>query len=307
MQPVFRPIDAADQPDALDLWHTVFDVSRDYFARYFAADPWYQPGDSFGAWAEGKLVSAVHLCRRPMAWNGDALLCGGIANVATLPEYRKNGLSRRLLSLAIERMEDGGFAFSLLGTGVPDHYAQLGWGMIHLPRFQIALSDGAASAEGSLEPARPTETVTAQYAADPRPLQQKRPPQYFEGWVGWHWSSGGALIGTAPGEGYIILKVPESPEHPVTVEEWRAGNADAEALLIRQAASQAGQRGHGKIAFEALPQYVEISALEALGTVEKTQSWGQMIRNVGLSENDYAQVKDAYLSGRAAWWPADGF
>ncbi len=307
MQSVFRPIEADEQSDALDLWHTVFDVSRDYFARYYAADPWYQPGDSVGAWVGGRLVSAVHLCRRPLAWNGAALLCGGIANVATLPEYRKNGLSRRLLSLAIERMESGGFAFSLLGTGVPDHYARLGWEMIQLPRFQIALSGGIAPANSGLETVRPTETLKTLYERTPRPLQQERPPLYFEKWVGWHWASNEALRADVPGEGYLVLKAPASPEQPITVEEWCAGNTAAEEALFRQAVRQAQRLGKDRIVFDAMPQHIALSSLETLGTLKKTQSWGQMIRNVSLSESDYTRVKKAYLSGRAAWWPADGF
>lgn len=307
MPPIFRPVETDDQAEALDLWHTGFDVSRAYFARYFAADPWYQPGDSFGAWVDGELVSAVHLCRRPLSWNGGSLLCGGIANVATLPGHRKNGLSRRLLSLAIERMEAGGFAFSLLGTGVPDHYARLGWELIELPRFQITLSAGITPTNGGLEPAKPTDAVTALYEREPRPLQQERPPLYFENWVGWHWASGGALQINAPGASYLVLKAPEASDQSITVEEWRAGNAAAEEALLRQAIQQAQMRGKDRVAFDAMPQHTALSALEALGTVEKTHSWGQMIRNVGLSEREYAQVKEAYLSCRAAWWAADGF
>lgn len=307
MQPIFRSIEADDQSNALDLWHTVFDVSRDYFARYYAADPWYQPGDSMGAWADGRLVSAVHVCRRPLAWNGGSLLCGGIANVATLTEYRKNGLSRRLLSLAIARMEAGGFAFSLLGTGVPDHYARLGWEVIHLPRFQVSIPAGPASGEDSLEPARPTEALQALYGREPRPLQQERPPLYFENWVGWHWASNGAVAWNAPEQGYLILKVSNTPDQPITVEEWRAGNNVAEEALLRQAVRQAQLRGKERIVFDAMPQHTGLAALEELGTVEKTHSWGHMIRNVGLRESEYAQVKETYLSGQAAWWPADGF
>ena len=49
----------------------------------------------------GRIVSAVHICRRTVACGDFRLTMGGIANVATLPEYRGKGLNTACLRAAI--------------------------------------------------------------------------------------------------------------------------------------------------------------------------------------------------------------
>ncbi|CAF4283372.1 unnamed protein product, partial [Rotaria sordida] len=49
--------------------------------------------------------------------NNQTYLCGVISNVATLAEFRNQGLSRQLLQQAINKMEQEAFDISLLGTG----------------------------------------------------------------------------------------------------------------------------------------------------------------------------------------------
>jgi predicted acetyltransferase len=306
MPTVFKVISSDEQAQALDLWHSVFGVPKDFFMRYYADDPWYREGDSFGAWVDGALVSAIHLCRRPLAWEDASLLCGGIANVATLPEYRKRGLSRRLLSQAIARMDEGGFDFSALGTGIPDFYAVHGWESIPLPHFEMTMSDTVSPSDRELLPAVPTKELGSLYVDVPRALQLERPDRYFDGWVGWSWASECAQALTLPG-GYVILEFPEDEAQLASVKEWRACDAVTEVQLLRGAAALARAHGRTRVVFAALPQHASLADLEPLGTLERTHASGQMIRSVSLSESDYAQVKASYLSGQAAWWPADGF
>jgi GNAT superfamily N-acetyltransferase len=300
--PQFRPIQPREQSQAIRLWHAVFQENPGYFARYYDADPWYRQGDSLGAWVNGVLASAVHLCRRPLAWEGSTLLCGGIANVATLPEYRGQGLSRQLLRLTIERMEEIGVDFSMLGTGIPEFYASLGWEIIDHPRFRLTRGDAAMPIHGDLAPAVPTEALAAQYAHAPRPLQQIRPDAYFDQWVGWRWTDLRAELRELP-TGYSVLGVPDNEKPALTVIEWRANDAAGETQLIE--AALAG-RPDG-LEFSALPQHLDLTLLSQLGRIERLASSGEMIRRVGLPEEEFARVKEAYVSGQAAVWPADGF
>src|SRR3982751_5878395 len=115
--PILRPIGPSDYLQALELWDIAFTPGRAYFERYFRDDPWYQEGDCVGAFEGERLVSAVHLCRRPLEWAGRTVWCGAIANVATHPDFRRLGLSRDLLRLTTQRMETEGMDFSMLFTG----------------------------------------------------------------------------------------------------------------------------------------------------------------------------------------------
>ncbi len=312
MTPVLRPIQPHEHAQTIRLWHTVFNTPDGFFARYYEVDPWYQVGDTVGAWVGDELVSAVHVCRRPLVWGDTTLLCGGIANVATLTEHRQQGLSRQLLTLIITHMEENGFDFSLLGTGVPGHYAKLGWELAHPPHCDLALGEPALTASRGasvdrLTPAHVTEAQGSFYAQSPRLGQLERPPRYAEGWAGWQWKTDGSLMGMWPGVGYLVVSIPDAPEQHIWVQEWRAGNAAAEEALFREAVNIARAHDRSLISFAALPQYDTRPTLEALGTISSPEDDGKMIRNVRLPEAQYHAVKAAYQSGEAGWWPADAF
>jgi predicted N-acetyltransferase YhbS len=315
MNPVFRPVRTEEQDAALALWETVFSPDRDYFARYFRADPWHQDGDCLGAWVDGQLASAVHLCRRPLSWDGRALLCGAIANVATLAEYRRQGLSRELLSRLIRRMEEDGFAFSMLFTGSHRHYAALGWEQVRTPRPAVTVRRDSP-------PLRMAERVNvvrgrgadALALCSPlyeqsvwRPLHFQRPDLYFRGWVGWSWGRWAPTTALLPDLGYAVSRIPEDAGSIARVLEWRAASFPTEALLLAQAVEEASRAGRERIVFEGLPQHGGLDALRELGEVEAGTSGGMMLRNVSLAEEDYREIVRLYGAGEAVWWPSDGF
>jgi predicted N-acetyltransferase YhbS len=300
-----RPVEPAEHGQALALWQTVFGAMPGYFERYYDADPGYRPGDTLGAWDGGRLVSAVHLCRRPAAWRGGALLCGGIANVATLPEFRRQGLSRRLLEQTIVKMEAEGFAYSLLGTGVHGHYAALGWEPAR--GLQAMLTPAPPPAPDAVwTPVEAAAPLEALYPFSPRPLQFARDDRYFDGWAAWNWRRPGVSLLTRPGQGYAVLELAADAEY-ATLLEWRAADEASERALIGAAAAEALGRGRTSLGLTALPQYGGEALLRSLGGVQRHVDGGGMIRRVGLSPEEYAPVRAAYASGEAAWWPADGF
>lgn len=306
MAEVLRPLLAAEQRAALDLWGTVFSVGRGYFARYFNGDPWHEPGDTLGAWLDGELVSTVHVCRRPLVWDGITLLCGGIANVATLPAYRRGGLSRRLLRMALKRMEDEQFSCSLLATGVPGHYKALGWERLPLPCPRITLLPPHGPPARFAMPSV-TDDHAALYASSPRPLQMERPRPYFQNWAGKSWaSSPDNRLCTLPGRGYLLAATPPPGGEPVRVLEWRARDAEAEADLFEGAANWAAETGHTQLQAFGGPQHGP-AAWEVLGPVEPTINDDWMLRRIVMPEPTYRTMQSLYEQGTAAWWPADGF
>ncbi|CAF4569527.1 unnamed protein product [Rotaria socialis] len=124
-------IDMDNVDDFTSLDQAVFGPKGDgYFEGYFlpTASPNYREGDTLGAWsADNLLVSAVHIRRITLRSDNKTFLCGVVSNMATLAEFRNQGLSRRLLTLAIEKMEKEDFDLSILGTGRSNHYLSLGW------------------------------------------------------------------------------------------------------------------------------------------------------------------------------------
>jgi GNAT superfamily N-acetyltransferase len=326
----FRPIERGDHPAALALWYTVFPAAPGYFERYFAVDPWYQSGDCLGAWAGDMLVSAVHVCRRPLEWQGGTLWCGAIANVATLSEYRNRGLSRELLRRAVQRMEEQQIDFSMLFTGIVGHYAPLGWEYVPTPGAVITLSAqalrGGLGPSNRSDPSDPSDPSDVSDMSDPstalapadalprcmtlyeqcgrRPLALRRPEAYFRGWVGWSLGYGKTEV-IVRDDGYAVLRLPEKPEEPVRLIELRSAGVDAERELLNEAARRAHRPGITRLALDALPSSKALT--EAPGMVEITSGGGMMLRNVGMEEPAFREVAGLYRTGAAAWWEADGF
>ncbi|MDW8107066.1 MAG: GNAT family N-acetyltransferase [Armatimonadota bacterium] len=136
MTPAFRAVRPAEQQACVDLWARVFTPNSDYFTRYFA-DPWWQPHYTRVCEVEGQLVAAVQVVRRPIRLHdGSTLWMAGIANVATLPEYRGHGFASHLMRDAHTVMDSEDFAFGLLFTGIQDFYARLGWETLPLPLYE---------------------------------------------------------------------------------------------------------------------------------------------------------------------------
>ncbi len=303
----FRPVEQTEQAQTLALWEAVFTETPGFFERYFRPEFGYQEGDTLGAWSGDHLVSAVHLCRRPIIWDGTTLLCGGIANVATLSEFRRQGLSRRLLEMTIAKMEHEGFHFSLLGTGVPSHYAALDWELTHPRSVVLDLKADAADTDAVWQPLETTDTLCPLYATSPRPLQFDRSPAYFEDWVGWNLRRISPYLCELPGRGYLVLVVPEDEDQLIFATEWRAVDAITEQELLRVASAEVIRHGRRQLGLEALPQYLSPADLEALGESMFQTNAGSMVRNISLSEDQYRQLVQSYRSSEAVWWSADGF
>ena len=197
---IYRPIERHEQRLAIDLWYRVFSTPPSgFFERYFDPDasPHYQVGDTLGAWIGEQLVSAVHIRRLRLRSRDDTTdyLCGALANVATLEEFRRNGYSRILLCMAIKRMEDSeDFDLTTLGTNRPNHYARLGWEQLSIPApicIEWIPATPVIDQQYKWQSASETFSRHGQllldiYSTKPRTYQYNRSPlSMFQHWVGW--------------------------------------------------------------------------------------------------------------------------
>lgn len=117
---------------------------RKYFMNHWYNDAWREIDSILVAVEDEKILSTVRVFRRKIYLKGYSIEMGGIGEVSTKPEHRSKGLSTKLLSLAIERMEELDIKVSLLGTSSDkiSYYNRLCWQ--NLPRcFSIMNIRGA--------------------------------------------------------------------------------------------------------------------------------------------------------------------
>lgn len=122
----------------LPLWMEVFDKPAAVFTGVWGACP-PDRRHSFVARTAERVVASVQLYVLPLRdESGKPDWVGCIANVATLPAYRGQGLASDLIRSAIARMEEVGCGWSYLFTGVPDFYAKEGWREYQRPAMTLA-------------------------------------------------------------------------------------------------------------------------------------------------------------------------
>ncbi|CAF2637223.1 unnamed protein product [Rotaria sp. Silwood2] len=322
---VYRPVEKHEQQKAFDLWCPTFKTNSDVEERYFLPDtsPRYQEGDTLGAWHNDKLVSTVHIRRFTLrsSENNEEYLCAGIGNVATVAEYRRQGLSRHLLQMAVDKMEESNeFDISMLSTGKPSHYASFGWEQVPEPT-QVMIDWKTITSSSTNVEWRSASDVLCQdielmlkiHSNSPRIYQIDRsPPSVFQHWVKGRWQNNAAIVCLYEHEqeqGYVVIGKPDS-EKDVCVLEWRAPNMKLEQKLLSLAAAEIRQR-HGStkpIHLFALPQYMSIDELtEWAGSVQIGINLDLMMRNIRLPTDVYEKIKTAYSNGHAVFWSGDYF
>jgi GNAT superfamily N-acetyltransferase len=252
---VVRAIRESELEECLDLWTAVWpEAGRAFFARYLFGDHDFQPEYTRVCEVDGRIVSAAHIVKRIVSCGEFTLTVGGIANVATLSEYRRRGLSTACLQQAIQVMEADAIDVSLLFTGTHALYEPLGWERAP-SRYTVGELKSRLPVAYSLVTVRPyaerDDAAIHQIYADfnrARPGTVRRSEPYWRDWVGlWRGQSPGRAI-VAESEdapvGYCIYRVDESDMRS-RVEEFGVRRGAEEALepLFRDAAADALAHG----------------------------------------------------------------
>lgn len=188
---IVRALRSEEREACLDLWCTVWpgENSRAYFRRYFYGDVDWLPYYTQVVEIEGRLVSAVQICRRVVACGDLQLTMGGIANVATDPAFRGRGYSTACLQQAVRVMEADAMDFSLLFTGIHGFYAREGFVSWTRPRRTGIRPHFAGRPTGlQVQRARDADlpAIQALYADfnRTRPITVQRTPAYWRDWIG---------------------------------------------------------------------------------------------------------------------------
>ncbi|MET1250113.1 GNAT family N-acetyltransferase [Sporolactobacillus sp. STCC-11] len=137
-----RPINQDKELDeALDLWSNVFPKSRAFFEQRIRLDPVCSRETTWIARVNGKLAGAVQIFPLLLSYNGLVLKCGGIGNVAALPQYRGKHLIRTILKHQTMWMADHGYDLSLLFTGINSFYEKEGWHTFRVNRLLLDVDE----------------------------------------------------------------------------------------------------------------------------------------------------------------------
>jgi predicted acetyltransferase len=89
-----------------------------------------KPENVWGCFIDGKLAAKVGVHPMQIWLNGRLAPMGGIAGVASWPEYRRQGLIRQLLLRALRAMREEGFAISFLHPFSIPFYRKFGWEVV---------------------------------------------------------------------------------------------------------------------------------------------------------------------------------
>jgi len=299
--------------EAIELWLQVFSPDlRAYFENYYYHDPWYVPECSRAVLVNGVMVSAVHICRRPVRINGKTAWMGGIANVATFEQYRRRGFSSELLRQCVKAMEELGIAFSTLGTGVNRHYAKLGWHSIVTMHPVVTIREHGRPASRLHAVPVPWEPFPSAVPALYDAFQQRLPAPflrneaYFRGW--WHRrareSSSLYLISDGSTEvGYFLLK---AEEKDLRIHEMAiADGLDTEAIcLAADLCAGMGKKSFGG-EIPLLPGWID--TLREVGELSMHCEYSTMFRPVCMPMDQLMPALSAYQSKLQPWWDPDGF
>lgn len=87
------------------------------------------PEDIWGVFIAGKLASKMVILPLETYIHGQAFAMGGIASVATWPEYRRQGLVAKLLTYGLQVMKEKGQSVSFLHPFSYPFYRKYGWEM----------------------------------------------------------------------------------------------------------------------------------------------------------------------------------
>lgn len=102
----------------------------------------FNPEYCLGVFIEKELAAALYILPFEIFFHGDVVKMGGIAGVATLPEYRHAHCARNMLVKSLEIMKGRGQIFSMLAPFSYAFYRKYGWELCyHYKEYVLSMED----------------------------------------------------------------------------------------------------------------------------------------------------------------------
>ncbi|NLW55516.1 MAG: GNAT family N-acetyltransferase [Firmicutes bacterium] len=122
-----RPLTALDMDQARRLWEECFDDHPSFLDWYFQFR--FQPQDGLGVFSNRRLLSDLHLSPRKIKLRQQVFPSAYLIALATHPDFRRQGLAKKLLTFALRHLAANHLFFTFLMPFKVEFYTRLGWGV----------------------------------------------------------------------------------------------------------------------------------------------------------------------------------
>lgn len=144
-----RPIFKDEYDMARVVWNTCFPEDATGFSDYYFAER-TSAKYVLGAFdATGTMLGALHMLPYPLYFFDKSKPCAMIAGVATLPQYRHQGIASLMINHAHKLLKDQGVCAALLKPDV-DFYAQFGYAPFAWQRWYSLPSSAFSSTSDAI-------------------------------------------------------------------------------------------------------------------------------------------------------------
>ena len=227
---IIRQLLPSDCFRAMGLWQSVFHDSQPFASFYFANR--FCASLSFGAFDEERLVSMA--LGRPVPLDHPSYKTIFIAGVCTLPEYRRQGLMREILTRLLSNAVRQGIELALLSPAIPNLYDAFGFVPLSYALRVEETADGDRLPD-AVTPATDLLAPMMVYRAVARrhPLMLARDEKAFQRTMQEYAKDHGIMLQTRDRMGYLCFL---PGEEGIEVTECVALRPDQYRVLLRAAA-----------------------------------------------------------------------
>lgn len=206
---LIHPGSAGDHPAIFKLLRSVFHQPTPSGFNAQLEDPFYEPTDRIIAKRHRDVVGHALITKREMYFGDLRIPFAGLRDLATLPEYRRQGLGAELLDQAERQMKADNAFLGVLSTSQPGFFQRRGWSVWPEPSYTLAGAREILSLiraqipEPRIFPGAPDPTapcnIRLQRAVE-MPALQRLYDDFANGLIGptvrteatWRWLSGGS-------------------------------------------------------------------------------------------------------------------
>jgi predicted N-acetyltransferase YhbS len=162
-----------------------------YYYSFLKYDPFFAPNNIYSIKNRNQTVATLWCLPRLFIDNERMILAAGIANVATDPDFRGQGLAGQLMEKILKEAEKQKYEFLILITEISEYYKK--WGFQEIGKYEIVIEPPNARKYSITCQDVPYENILDSYKSFCQDFQMITPLHnwtYMRGMEEWNqWSS----------------------------------------------------------------------------------------------------------------------